>query len=289
MRPSASTIIMALVVLCAALVLADTRHTVRGLVLEVDAAHRRVVVSHEAIPDLMPAMTMPFELRQSKELAGLAAGMLVEFTLVVGKETSYAEGVRIVRYDSIEQDPLTARRLKLFRDRRAQQPLAAALTAGESVPDFTLTDHLGRRVSLSQFRGKVVAINFIYTSCALPQFCYRMANHFNVIHRRFRTRADLVLLTITFDPARDSPDVLADYARQWNADPDTWRFLTGPAPDIRAVTSRFGVEFFPEEGLLSHSLHTAVVDRQGRLVANLEGNQFTAAQLGDLVERTLTP
>ena len=288
MRPSASTIIMALVVLCAALVLADTRHTVRGLVLDVDTAHRRVLVSHEAIPNLMPAMTMPFELRQSKELAGLAAGMVVEFTLVVGKETSYAEGVRVVRYDSTEQDPLTARRLKLFRDRRAQQPLAAALTAGESVPDFTLTDHLRRRVSLSQFRGKVVAINFIYTSCALPQFCYRMANHFNVVHRRFRTRNDLVLLTITFDPARDSPDVLADYARQWNADPDTWRFVTGPAPDIRAVTSHFGVEFFPEEGLLSHSLHTAVVDRQGRLVANLEGNQFTAAQLGDLVERTLT-
>ncbi len=289
MRPSAATIIVGLLVLSAPRVPAETRHTVRGLVLEVDAAHRRVVVSHEAIPDLMPAMTMPFELRQSKELAGLAAGMVVEFTLVVGKETSYAEGVRIVRYDSIEQDPLTARRLKLFRDRRAQQPSAARLTAGQSVPDFTLTDHLGRRVSLSQFRGKVVAINFIYTSCALPQFCYRMANHFNVVHRRFRTRHDLVLLTITFDPARDSPDVLADYARQWNADPDTWRFLTGPAPDIRAVTSRFGVEFFPEEGLLSHSLHTAVVDRQGRLVANLEGNQFTAAQLGDLVERTLTP
>jgi protein SCO1/2 len=56
---------------------------------------------------------------------------------------------------------------------------------------------------------------------------------------------------------------------------------------VRAVTARFGVEFFPDEGLMNHSLHTAVIDRQGRLVANLEGNRFTAAQLGDLVERTL--
>ena len=61
MRPSGSTIVIALMVLCTPLVfLADTRHTVRGLVLEVDAAHRRVLVSHEAIPNLMPAMMMPF-------------------------------------------------------------------------------------------------------------------------------------------------------------------------------------------------------------------------------------
>ena len=96
-----------------------------------------------------------------------------------------------------------------------------------------------------------------------------------------------MLLTVTFDPVRDNPEVLAEYARQWNGNPDTWRFLTGPSADVRAVTSRFGVEFFPDDGLLSHSLHTAVIDRQGRLVANLEGNQFTAAQLGDLVGHTL--
>lgn len=287
MRRSAAALLSGLLVFGAQLIAADTRHTVTGLVLDVDAAHSRVVVSHEAVPNVMPAMTMPFEVRRSKELAGVATGMLIEFTLVIGTDTSYAEGVRIVRYASIEQDPLTARRLKLFRDRTAQQPSIAMLTAGQPVPDFSLTDHQRRQVSLSQFRGKVVAVNFIYTSCVLPQFCYRISNHFNVVHRRFKTRSDLVLLTITFDPSRDNPEVLADYARQWNGNPDTWRFLTGPADDIRAVTARFGVEFFPDEGLMSHSLHTAVIDRGGRLVANLEGNQFTAAQLGDLVEQAL--
>jgi protein SCO1/2 len=53
------------------------------------------------------------------------------------------------------------------------------------------------------------------------------------------------------------------------------------------VTDLFGMDFFSEEGLMSHSLHTAVIDRRGRLVANIEGNQFTADQLGDLVEAVL--
>jgi protein SCO1 len=265
---------------------ADTRHIVKGLVVDVDTAHARLVVSHDAIADLMPAMTMPFDVRPANNLAGIVAGMLVEFTLVVGKETSYAESIRILKYEPIDQDPLTAQRLTLLRD-RARRTTVPLLDPGELVPDFTLTDHLRRRVSLSQFRGKVVALNFIYTSCALPQFCYRMSNHFNVVQRRFRTRSDLVLLTVTFDPARDDPEALAEYARQWNSNPDTWRFLTGSSDEVRAVTSRFGVEFFPDDGLLSHSLHTAVIDRRGRLVANLEGNQFTAAQLGDLVEHTL--
>jgi protein SCO1/2 len=98
---------------------------------------------------------------------------------------------------------------------------------------------------------------------------------------------DLILLTVTFDPVRDQPERLAEYASQWNANPATWHFLTGAVPDIARVCAVFGVDFFPDEGLMDHSSHTAVIDRLGRLVANIEGNQFTATQLGDLVDVTL--
>ena len=85
----------------------------------------------------------------------------------------------------------------------------------------------------------------------------------------------------------DTPEVLAQYASRWDADPATWHFLTGPAPDVQRVCRLFGVDFFPDEGLMNHSLHTAIIDRQGRLVANIEGNQFTAGQLADLTETVL--
>jgi cytochrome oxidase Cu insertion factor (SCO1/SenC/PrrC family) len=62
-----------------------------------------------------------------------------------------------------------------------------------------------------------------------------------------------------------------------------WRFLTGNTADVRRVCSLFGIESYLDEGLLNHSLHTAVIDRQGRLVSNIEGNQYTPEQLGDLI------
>ena len=265
----------------------SSRHDMTGMVLKIDAAKRSVVISHDAVRGVMPAMTMPFEVRDAKELSGLAPGAIVSFTLVLAKETSHIERVKVVRYQSVEQDPLTARRLQLLRTITGTAP--KPLPVGEVVPEFTLTDQRRTRVSLSQLRGKVVAVNFIYTSCVLPQFCYRVANHFGVVRDRFRDRMgrDLVLLTITFDPVRDTPEKLAEYASQWKADPAVWHFLTGAAPDVERVCNMFGVEFFADEGLMNHSVRTAVLDRTGKLVANIEGNQYTAAQLGDLVDSVL--
>src|SRR5690606_22107039 len=122
-----------------------------------------------------------------------------------------------VPYESVELDPMVAGRLRLLQQ-LAGRPRPASLTVGARVPDFTLTDQTGTQVSLSQFRGQVVAINFVYTSCALTQFCFRVANHFAVVSRRFQDRMgkDLTLLTVTFDPARDTVEVLRAYASQWN-------------------------------------------------------------------------
>lgn len=263
------------------------RHEMTGMVLRVDAAGKSVVISHDPVPGVMPAMTMPFEVRDGKELNGLVPGSIVSFTLALQKDVGYIERVKTIRYQSVEQDPLAARRLRLLRNLTA--PAQKPLAAGDPVPDFTLVNQSRQRVSLSQFRGRVVALNFIYTSCVLPQFCYRMANHFSVVRNRFRDRLerDLVLLTVTFDPARDTPERLQQYAAQWKADVKSWHFMTGAAPDVERVCNLFGVDFFADEGLMSHSVHTAIIDRQGELVANIEGNHFTAAQLGDLVQTTL--
>jgi protein SCO1/2 len=263
------------------------RYAMTGLVLKVDPAARTVVVSHDAVAGVMPAMSMPFEVRDAGELNGVTAGTRISFTLVLGPRSSHAEQVTVLRYESAEQDPFTTRQLRLLEQLTTGAP--KALPVGAMVPDFTLTNQIRKPASLSQLHGKVVALNFIYTSCALPQFCLRVTNHFGAVAKRFKDRVgrDLVLLTVTFDPGRDTPERLAEYARQWNADPAVWQFLTGPAADIERVAGLFGVDFFPDEGLMNHSVHTAVVDRQGRLLANIEGNQFTAAQLGDLVAKAL--
>jgi protein SCO1 len=267
---------------------ATQQHLATGLVLKVDRAHHSLIISCQEIPGFMHAMIMPIRVRDTKELSGLAPGTTIEFEMSFQANTGYGENIQIRRYQSLEQDPLTASRLR-FLNQLTTNSAAKPLLRGEEVPNFTLIDQNRQRISLSEFIGKVVGINFIYTSCALPQYCYRSTNNFGMLQHRFRDRLgrELILLTVTFDPARDQPDVLAQYASRWKADTSSWHFLTGTGPEIQRVTAIFGVDFFPSEGFMDHSLHTAIIDRRGKLVANIEGNQFTAEQLQDLVESVL--
>jgi protein SCO1/2 len=247
--------------------------------LKIDVKGRSFEASCDAIPGYMAAMVMPFTVRDEKALEGLQPGTPVDFTLVVEGRKSYAEGIRIHQYQAMEQEALRARRLQLL-----QEP-ANALQIGQPIPDFRLTNQTGQRIALSQFSGKVVAITFIYTSCPLPEYCFRLSNNFGRLNKRFAERMgrDLILLSMTFDPEHDTPKVLAKYANAWKADAKSWHFLTGDLTEVKAVCRNFGLNFWQDEGLLTHSLHTVVVDRQGKLAANFEGNEFTAQQLGDFV------
>src|SRR5580765_3138201 len=206
-----STFRLALVLCVAGLsapVHAQTTHAMRGMVLHVDPARRSVVISHDAVPGVMPEMAMPFEVVNPSELKGLAPGAIVSFTLAIRGAASHIEHVQVIRYESVERDPIAARRLRLLQN--ATREPATPLAVGQSAPDFTLIDQAHAPIVLSQLRGKVVVLNFVYTSCVLPQFCYRLASQFSVVQKRFKERMgrDLVLLTTTFDPVRDTPERL---------------------------------------------------------------------------------
>jgi len=268
---------------------AATRYPVTALILNIDKAHRTFTASSSEIPGYMKAMVMPFRVREAKTLDSLKPSMFVDFTLVVNQDNSWVENLHERAYQSVEQEPMLARRLQLLANLDKKNPLAPPIDIGTPVPDFTLMDQTRKRIRLAQLRSKVVGITFIYTSCPLPDYCFRLSNNFGRLAKRFSARMgrDLVLLSISFDPAHDTPDVLAKYAAIWKADPNSWHFLTGSLPEVKEVCHRFGLNFWPDEASLTHSLHTVVVDRQGRLAANFEGNQYTAGQLGDFVESVL--
>jgi protein SCO1/2 len=95
------------------------------------------------------------------------------------------------------------------------------------------------------------------------------------------------MLTVSFDPTHDQPKVLRKYAGVWKADAHSSHFLTGPPAEVQRVCDMFGLDAFLDEGLMDHSLHTVVIDQNGNLAANVEGNQFTADQLGELIQTVL--
>jgi protein SCO1 len=234
----------------------------------------------------MDAMTMPFDVRESKVLDGIKPGASIDFNLVVEGNSSFAESIRIHRYENLEQEPLEARRFSILSSLANPAHAATALSQQQQVPDFTLTDQDRERITFSQFSGKVVALSFAYVRCPNPAYCFRLTNNLGQLQKRFPQQLghDLVLLTIIIDPDHDQNDAINKYALVWKANPQSWHFLTGPLPEIQRVSRMFGMEFWNDEGLLTHSVHTVIVDRQGRLFANLEGNQFTSQQLGDLVQ-----
>jgi protein SCO1/2 len=260
-----------------------------GVVLKVDPATRTMVVSTEKVPGFMEAMAMPFSVRQAAMLNGLKPGTTINFTFVVDAGSSYAENIRVRGFENLEQKPLELRRLKLLNALASPESRAGVLTAGQRVPDFVLTDQNHQPVAFSSLAGKVVAVTFTYIRCPNPSYCFRLANNFSQLQKRFKDRVgrDLVFLTIAIDPEHDQKGALADYARTWTTDPHAWHFLTGPLSDVKRVSHMFGVDFWSDEGSLIHSFNTAVIDRQGKLAANLEGNEFTPEQLGDLVKTVL--
>ena len=284
-----SGILLAVLLACTTCSWSAQKYSASGLVLKVDRSHRTIFVSCESIPGYTGPMIMPISVRNTKTLAGLAPGVMVDFTLVVDPKASYAESIHVRDFEDLEQQPLAARRLKIIEDLDSAKSLGTSvLKIGQRLPSIVLTDQNRREINLAGFAGKVVLVNFIYTHCPLPDYCFRLSNNLGNVQRRFKPQMgrDLILLSVTFDPMNDQPEVLANYARTWNADPN-WHFLTGAVPEIRHVCNMFGVNFWPDEAELVHSLHTVIIDKKGKLAANLEGNQFTARQLGDLVQSIL--
>jgi protein SCO1/2 len=266
---SSSTGIRAGVVVPALLLLTScARHYhAQGIVLAVDRPNQIVTISHRAIPGYMEAMAMPFHVESARDLDRLTPGARIDFQLKVTRKTSIARHIRL-QQAAIDGVPLPKPEDKL--------------ATGDRVPDFTLTDQDGRPVTLSGFRGQPVAVDFIYTRCPLPDVCPLLSANFARLQKRFAGK--IVLLSITLDPQHDTPAVLTEYAQRWRADSGTWLFLTGSELEIRKVAGHFGVVYWPEEGAITHTSSTAIIDRDGRLAALVEGSSFTSQQLIDLVQ-----
>ena len=253
---------MVAIVLCAG---CAKRYKVAGLVTGVDRVNQSVTISHREIRGYMAAMMMPFRVANEREMVGLSPGARVVFELRVTHERSTAHRIRMVSAAPLD----------------VPVPVLAKRTAvGEKVPDFTLLDESGGTVRLADYLGKIVVLDFIYTRCPLPDVCPRLSANFAALQRRM---PEVSLLSVTVDPQYDRPDVLADYAKRWGADPRRWHFLTGTLDEIRQVAGNFGLVFWAEEAMVTHTVATAVIDREGKLAAIIDTPSYRWEQLRDLV------
>ena len=158
----------------------------------------------------------------------------------------------------------------------------APLTTGlnTKAPDFILLNQDGKSFDSATLRGKVVVVNFIFTTCT--DVCPLFTAHFAQLQRAFKNGPanDLFFVSITTDPEVDSPKVLKSYAQRYSVDFQNWAFLTGTDTQMKAVWKGFGVRVVRKgRGLVQHTSLTTVIDREGIRRFNYFGEKW---QLKDL-------
>src|SRR5262245_56878740 len=231
----------------------------------------------------MPAMTMPYTVKDEKLIANRVRGDVIDATLVVSEGSAWLSAITKTGTAPIPDDA------------PSKIPAASGvsvLKAGDLVPDTSLTDQDGKPLSLASWRGSAVVVTFIYIRCPLPEFCPLMDRRFAELQSLVSAdpvlKGRVRLLSVSFDPDRDRPAALAQQADRMKADPAIWRFATAPPDVVDRFAATFGVNVIREkDGTITHNLRTAVGGPDGRVVSVVDGNQWTAAQIVSDLRRAL--
>jgi protein SCO1 len=239
----------------------------------------RVTVAHQDIPGYMPAMTMPFAVSRDEPVA-LAVGDRVRFTLTVGDSSTQAGRFEVTGHDASVMAALRA----ASTERRPR------LKTGDALPPFSLTTHQGERFTEADLHGRTTVVTFVFTRCPVAEFCPLLMTRFQQLQQMAAgdpTMRDVRLVSVTLDPAFDTPAVLAAYARARQVQPARWRFVTGPPAEIARLTTGFAVHVERNGVLLDHTLATAIVGPDGRIVEIWRGNGWKVADIVEGLRRTV--
>ena len=247
-----------------------------GQVLAVTPDHQQATIKHEDIKGFMAAMTMSYTMKDPQQLNGIAPGDLISATLVVDTNGAVVTDVKKVGEAPIEQAATDV-------------PTASSgfelLKPGEPVPDANFVDQDGRKRAFRAFKGSPLAITFMYSKCPLPDFCPLMDRNFAAVQQALETDPALKkahLVSISFDPVTDTPAVLRKHASELKADPTRWSFLTGDRDKIDQFASRLGMTIMRSQTdpvNITHTLRTAIVDAEGKLVKVYAGNEWKPDQV----------
>lgn len=257
-------------------------YELKGQILSVRPETQEILVKHEDIKGFMPAMTMPYIVKDSA-LDERRQGDLITATLVVEEARAYLTNIKTTGSAPVPEGTVTA------------IPAAAGielLRPGDVVPDVMLTDENGKPIAIKDFAGSAAAITFIYTRCPLPQYCPLMDRRFadaqTLVANDPELRGKVRLLSVSFDPKFDRAAVLRRHAETLQADPRVWTFATAEEAIVDRFAARFGVNVIREtDGTITHNLRTAVIDPSGRVTTILDNNAWTAADLVRALKTTL--
>ena len=261
---------------------ATKRYHFTGRVISIDNQAQSASIDGDLIQGFMEPMVMSYKIKPVSILRQLSPG------------DSISADVVVVDHDPRDENADSDYWLENVKvtGHAAQPPAKGPKTfhmpaPGEEVPDFAFTDQDGKHISLHQFRGKTLMVTFVYTRCPFPDFCPRMSSNFGEIYKQFASNASLAetqLLSVSFDPEHDTPKVLRNYGFSVAHTHDSalfrrWKFAAPKAADLPKVADFFALTVKPEGGLITHSLSTAVIGPDGKIVKWYHGGDWQVSDL----------
>lgn len=255
------------------------RYDLRGKVLSVDRIQKRASIAHEEVPGFMSAMTMDFPIHEDWVWNELVPGAEIRGELVVdntAKDPYWLENISIVGVPIPGQEAV---------------PESTPEQVGKTVPGTTLTNQEGKKFTLADYRGKALALTFIYRECPLPEFCIKMSKQFSDMANRIAADPEMKdkvrLLSISFDPERDTPEKLKQYGIGYlgsdaKDDFTVWQLAVGTDQEVREVADFFGLKYEKDENdktQFNHSLVTAVIAPDGKVAKVFTGGRWTTDEV----------
>jgi protein SCO1 len=254
---------------------AAKRYSLKGKVISIDKNAATANIDNEPIPGFMDAMVMPYTVKPSSTLDQLQPGDSITADVVVQTDDTYwLENVKVTSHSKPPADKPTA--------------TVHIPAPGDEVPNFKLINQNGKPTSLHEYRGQTLLLTLIYTRCPFPDFCPRVSHEFSAIERQ--VRADPArygkthLLSISFDPAHDTPKVLRAYGYSCAGSKDPtlfahWEFAAIPLTELPEFADYFALTYKEEGGLITHSLSTAVISPDGKVFKWYHGADWQASDL----------
>lgn len=266
---------------------ADAKYyPLRGKILAVDKAKKTATIKHEEIPDYMDAMTMEFPVRADHVWNDLTKDAEIRADLVVdnANAASWLENISIVSAPNPNQPAPPV------NENFAQ--------IGQEVPDFALTNQDGKRISTRDFRGKALAITFIYARCPLPDYCIKMSSNFSDLANQLQSsdlKDKIRLLSVSFDPKTDTPAKLKEYGigylgKDSKSDFTVWQLVTGSDKEVKDIADFFGLRYevdASDKTQFAHSLRTAVIAPDGKTTKIFAGSEWTSKDLLRELQKSL--
>ena len=249
------------------------RYSLKGKVISVDKNAGTANIDSEPIAGFMEAMIMAYSFNPPAAINQVQPGDSITAEVVVDSDKYWLENVKITGHSQPADKPAATLHIP---------------APGDEIPDFKLINQNGRNISLRQYRGQTLLLTLIYTRCPFPDFCPRVSHEFAVINRQLRADPALYgkahLLSISFDPAHDTPKVLRDYgfSAAGSKDPalfTRWEFSVIPQAELPEFAGYFALTYKDEGGLITHTLSTAVISPDGKILKWYHGGDWQASDL----------